>query len=218
MQEEFEHHLKHIKSNVEDSKQLKLQMDMVLSSLYVNNILKMTLEEADENLIYLERAVNKYSFQKMYLDEVGTKTTNLDIAETMEMLIEHINLFFLTAIKQNDAQIITRCLRMFVDLGLQSKAELFYREKIVRPLLQSIFTQKNLDKHHQELDKIYKEALQFLNKDMTVLLEVLKRQVNRTYSHYYINLVTLVCVAFSMYFSQRGSSSYTEGKYETYII
>lgn len=152
-------------------------MDMVLSSLYVNNILKLNLEEADENLIYLERAVNKYSFQKMYLCEVGAKTD--DVSDTMKMLIEHINLFFLTAIKQNDAQIITRCLRMFVDLGLQSKAELFYREKIVRPVLRSIFTQKNLDKHHQELGKIYKEALYFLNTNMTVLLEVLERQVHQ---------------------------------------
>lgn len=177
MQDEFEHNLLLIKSNAEDSKQLQLQMDMILSSLSVNNILKLNLEEADENLIYLERVVNKYSFQKMYLDEVGSKTTNLDISETMRILIERINLFFLNAIKQNDAQTITRCLRMFVDLGLQSKAELFYREKIVRPLLQSIFTQKNLDKHHQELHEIYKEALLFINNDMTVLSEVLKRQV-----------------------------------------
>lgn len=177
VQEEFEHHLESIKSKSTESKQLRLQMDMILSSLYVSNILKLDLKEESEQLIYLERAVNKYSFQKMYLEEMGTKTTDFDFSETMNKLIENINLFFLNAVKQNDVQVITRCLRMFVNLGLQSKVELFYREKVVRPVLQFVFTQRNLDKNNQGLDKIYLEALQFLNNNMKVLLEVLERQV-----------------------------------------
>lgn len=175
VQECFEERLESIKLNTEEIKQLKLQMDIILSSLYVNNILKLDIQDPNEKLIYLERAVNKHSFQKMYLESSCEKPLDLDLSDIINRLLEEMNLFFIDSINKNDSEVLTRCLRMFVDLDLQSKAEKFYREKVVRPKLQNIFTQSNLDKHNQELNKIYEEVLQFLHSDLDVLLAVLEK-------------------------------------------
>lgn len=147
--------------------------------MYVSDILQMEITEENESLVYLERAVHKYSFQKMYLQKVGVTDLNIDIQSIENRLLDRIQSFLLKAVKQNDSAVLTRCLRMYVDLCLQNKAEQFYRESIVRPVIRNIFTQKNLDKNKQQLCILYQEALQFLENDMRILEEVLKKYTHR---------------------------------------
>lgn len=157
------------------SRHTKLQMDILLSSLYISDILQMQALEQNENLVYLERSVQKYSFQKMYLKEVGVKDLVVDINEIESRLLKRIETFFIHCVRQEDFAVIVRCLRMYVDLCQQEKAELFYREIVVRPIVKNVFTQKNLERHKQQLSELYQEALNFLNNDMKVLLEALRR-------------------------------------------
>lgn len=175
MQDNFEKHLNSIKTNISESHEIKLKIDMIVASLYVNNLLRLDIEDAKEKLTYLERAVDKYSFQKMYLEGTRSEPLDIDLSETEKCLIERIHVFFLNALRENDAEILTRCLRMYANLNLHCEAEKFYREKVVKPGLQRIFTQRNLERHQQELAKVYKEALDFLNNDMKVILEVIQR-------------------------------------------
>lgn len=197
VQEGFEYALADINKNISESKHAKLQMDMIRSSLYVNNILRLEINEANENLIYLERAVNKYSFQKMYLEETGVQTLDIDLRHTEKELVERINDFFYKALKQSDSYTVTRCLRMYVNLRLQSRAEVFYKEKFARPFLQQIFTLKNLEKHGQKLDEVYKDALHFLNRDMEILSGVLERFVFNSlpFSFTFTFLVSFLCIS-----------------------
>lgn len=157
------------------SKHTKLQMDMLLSSIYISDILQMEVSEQNESLVYLERSVQKYSFQKMYMKEVGVKNLEIDISGIESRLLDRIQTFFIRGLKQDDTSVITRCLRMYVDLCQQEKAESFYREAVVRPIVRNTFTQKNLERHKQQLCELYNEALYFLNNDMKTLLEVVKK-------------------------------------------
>lgn len=152
-------------------------MDMLLSSIYISEILQMEIADPNENLIYLERSVQKYAFQKMYLQEVGVKNLEIDYSGIETRLLAKIESFFLRGLKQENAIVVTRCLRMYVDLCQQEKAEIFYREAVVRPTMKNVFTQKNLEKHKQQLWELYKEALNFLNCNMKVVLEVSKKLV-----------------------------------------
>lgn len=172
MQDGFVKNLTTINDNVKSAKHTKLQMDMLLSSIFISDILHTDVSDENENLVYLERSVQKYSFHKMYLKEVGVKNLSIDLASIESKLLNKIQTFFLRGLKQYNSAILTRCLRMYVDLCQQDKAELFYREQIVRPAMKNIFTQKKLDKHKQQLWELYKEALYFLNYDMEILLEV----------------------------------------------
>lgn len=137
----------------------------------------MEITDQNENLVYLERSVQKYSFQKMYLKEVGVKNLEIDLSTIETRLLDRIESFFLRGLKQVDSNIVTRCLRMYVDLCEQERAEVFYREAVVRPAMKSVFTQKNLERHKQELCQLYEEALNFLNNNMQVVLEVSKKFV-----------------------------------------
>lgn len=150
---------------------------MLLSSIYISDILQMEISDQNENLVYLERSVQKYSFQKMYLKEVGVKNLEIDLNGIETRLLTKIEHFFLRGLKQQNPLVVTRCLRMYVDLCQQTKAEIFYREAVVRPAIKSIFTQKNLEKHKQQLCELYQEALNFLNYNMKVVLEVSKTLV-----------------------------------------
>lgn len=157
-------------ANVLASKHIKLQLEMLLSSIYINDILQKKITDPNENLIYLERAVYKYSFQKMYIKQVGVKNLEIDLNGIETRLLNKIQDSFLRGLKQDNPAVINRCLQMYVDLCQQKKAEMFYRETIVRPAIKNIFTQKNLEKHKQQLGELYKEALIFLNNDMKTIL------------------------------------------------
>lgn len=171
----MEKNRKEIDKNKEELEQVQLQMDMLQVSVQVNNILQMEITDPDEKLIYLERAVSMFSFRKLYLRAVGIANLVIDINDVENKLLDRIEPFFCHALKQDDKAVITRCLRMYVDLCLQQKAEKFYRDTVVKPVTKNIFTQKNLEKHKQQLCKLYEEALNFLNNDMKALLEVLER-------------------------------------------
>lgn len=172
VQDGFIKSLESVDGNLILSKHTKLQIDILLSSIYISNILQTEMSEQNDNLVYLERSVQQYSFQKMYLKEVGVKNLEIDVNDVESRLLERIQTFFFHGLKREDSTVIIRCLRMYVDLCQQEKAELFYREAVVRPAVKNIFTQKNLERHKQQLCEVYQEALHFLNTDMKILLEV----------------------------------------------
>lgn len=177
VQDNFIKSLAAINDNIVLSKHTKLQMDMLLSSIYISDILQMEITDQNENLVYLERSVEKYSFHKMYLKEVGAENLEIDSNGLESRLLNKIQFFFLRGLKENDSTVVTRCLRMYVDLCQQEKAEISYREAIVRPAMKSVFTQKNLERHKQQLFELYQEALNFLNYDMKILLNVANKYV-----------------------------------------
>lgn len=163
-----------MKLNKKELDHLKLQLEMISSSLYANNVLKMQVDE-NEGLLYLERAANKFAFQNIYLSEMGYDKNQFDTSTILSDLTKRMDEFFLQALKKSDSVAIARCLRLYVALDLQYKAECIYREEIAKPVLESIFTERNLERHNHQLKDVYQDALSFVDNHMKLILNILKQ-------------------------------------------
>lgn len=157
-----------------ETDRVNLKMGILSSSIYINNIITSCLQE---DITVLERAINEYSFQYLYLKEMDldSRVLDKDIINTATRLLELVHNVFLKAIQQNDQETILRSLRMYVNLSKQSEAEKYIKEKIISPTLNMIFTQKNLDLHGQNVKVLYDQAIDFLNTNMELLLMILDR-------------------------------------------
>ncbi|KAK9889171.1 hypothetical protein WA026_004452 [Henosepilachna vigintioctopunctata] len=155
---------------------LLARLDFISITLYVDNIIR-SIEnyQADEKLMCLERAVFKYSFQKNYLAQVGILESNSVILSTENKLLNMIHEQFRNGLKNNNESTVERCLRMYSNLEKQKDAEEFYQMNIVRPALQPLYTEKNLDKFNQDVNKIYIDTLKFLNVEMKILDDILQK-------------------------------------------
>ncbi|XP_050519326.1 conserved oligomeric Golgi complex subunit 2 [Diabrotica virgifera virgifera] len=166
--------LNNIKDNNTSKNNLNLKLGVISCSVYIDKLLKNFSESLD--LIILERIVGKYALQKSYVDELEIVTTDMqDIMVTVEdQLVKVINNKFLQAIEADDSEIVTRCLRMYDSLKKHNDAEDIYRRTVVRPYLQRLFSDNSVEKSNQSVDKIYKNALDFIDTNMKVLTTVVE--------------------------------------------
>lgn len=154
-----------------------MQANMKLTSIYVNNIINKRLGGDISDIAVLERAVDEFSFQSIYLKElypgeIKKDDTSAEIEKILKTLVDQI---FIQSLQKNMQRSIVCCLRTYVSLNQQSQAELIYSSKIVEPVLRRIFTNSNLERHNHRLIFLYQEALQFLNKDVKYLVDLINR-------------------------------------------
>lgn len=154
---------------------LSLKIEIMVLSNNINDVL-LTWED-QEDLTVLERIVNEYSFQYLYLKELDLESgsNNEDVGNTIARLVTLINKVFLKELRRKDADAILRCLRMYVNLEKQTEAELTVKTEILKPALNKIFTQKNLDKCGQNIKPLYDEAMILFNREIGILLNTLKK-------------------------------------------
>lgn len=171
--------LDNIKDNNTTHNHLNLKLGIIACSMYIDKMLKSSADSF-EDLVILERIVGKYSFQRNYMDELKIVSTELkDIMVNVEnKLLEIMNRKFLAAVNKGDSETVTRCLRLYDNLKKQTEAQETYRIKVVRPYLQKLFTEKSLERHNQNLEKLYEEVLYFMDTKMNVLLEVLNKNAD----------------------------------------
>lgn len=169
----FKKHLQSVEQICCDKDLLSLKIGIINSSIYINNIIGFW--EKDKDITILERAINEYSFQFLYANALGFASDNSEVFNTATKLIELLNKVFLNAFKLNNDDIILRCLRMYLNLNRQNEAEKCVKDNVVRPLLNVIFTQKNLDKSNQDINILYGQALEVLKNDMDLLMSILQK-------------------------------------------
>ncbi|KAB0801273.1 hypothetical protein PPYR_05627 [Photinus pyralis] len=174
----FKDHLNKVESLAYEKNVLNLKIAISSSSAYIDQVILSW--ERDPDVTTLERAINEYSFQHLHLKELqldavvlGNSGENLVVR-----LVQLVNGVFLTALKGQDEVLIVRCLRMYVNLVKQDAANECVRKHVAAPGLRSIFTQKNLDRHGQDVNELYKQAVKFLNEEFGVLLGVLQRNAD----------------------------------------
>ncbi|XP_044765153.1 conserved oligomeric Golgi complex subunit 2 [Coccinella septempunctata] len=154
------------------------ELNFISISLYVDNIIRNIQSNDMESLINLERAIYKYSFQRNYLLELGVSETKGTKSGLENKLLNMIHQQFLRALKDKDSNSIARCLRMYSNLDKEKEAEEFYQLRFVRTALQPMYSEKNLDKFNQDINKIYNDTLNFLYNDMKILDDVLKENTD----------------------------------------
>lgn len=166
--------LEDLKTNNTKKNNIHLKLGIITTSLYIDKLINSENNSFDD-VIILERVVNKYSFQRNYMDELGIMSSDTEgIVKNVEnKLVQMVNNKFLEAFKISDSEILARCLRMYDNLKKQDEVQKTFQVNIVRPALLPLFNERNLEKHHQNINQIYEEVLTFMNTKMNVLFEIL---------------------------------------------
>ncbi|KAK4872144.1 hypothetical protein RN001_016268 [Aquatica leii] len=171
----FKEYLDKVESVINEKDYVNLKINVMTTSFHINNVI-LSLEK-NEDMTTLERAVDEYSFQYLYLKEMGLEKIILEnnMQNTARRLLNLVEEVFLKALKEKDEVKILMCLRMYVNLAQQSAAEESLRKNIVTPILHLIFTQRNLDDHGQDVKPLYNQAIQFFHQEISLVLNVLHR-------------------------------------------
>ncbi|KAG5899714.1 hypothetical protein JTB14_030105 [Gonioctena quinquepunctata] len=166
--------LEDVKDNNIKKNNLNLKLGIISSSVYIDKMLRSSADSF-EDLIILERVVTKYSFERNYMNELGIITNDIeDIIKNIENKLVHmVNENFLKSFRNEDTEILTRCLRMYDNLRKQEVALEMFRTQVVLPYLEKIFTESHFEKLHHNLDKIYEEVLYFMDTKMNIFFEIL---------------------------------------------
>nr|XP_023011876.1 conserved oligomeric Golgi complex subunit 2 [Leptinotarsa decemlineata] len=173
--------LENVKDNNIKKNNLRLKLGIISSSVYIDKMLKSSADSF-EDLIVLERVVNKYSFQRNYINELGIVSSDIEIiTQNIEnRLVRMVNENFLKSFKNEDSDVLTRCLRMYDNLSKQEEALEIFRTSMVLPYLEKLFTESNLERSNQNLDKIYEEVLYFMDTKMSILDNILSANPDLT--------------------------------------
>lgn len=168
-----------LKDNNNNKNNIHLKLGLIGSSIYIDNLLKSVCDYSDE-LTVLERIVMKYSFEKNHMNELGIVSAECDefVRNVEKSLVDRVNTKFLVSFTNENVDVLTRCLYMYDNLHKQSEAEIVFQTKVVRPLMERIFTESNLEKHNQNLDSLYDEVLVFLDVKMKILYQILHRNTD----------------------------------------
>ena len=93
---------------------------------------------------------------------------------------------FLTAIQENDADVLKRCLRIYASVERISDAERLMRSKIIAPYLEDVILSKNLHSDPMGLSGICQNILAIIPDKLDLLLKVTNRKktINKKGSRY----------------------------------
>ncbi|XP_044257467.1 conserved oligomeric Golgi complex subunit 2 [Tribolium madens] len=179
--------LETIKNNNTRRNYLNLKFGIISSALYIDNMIKTHEDDLFDDSVILERAVNKYSFEYNYLEAFHLMSDVEEISFVGKKLTDMVNKVFLKSVKNNDEVIILRCLQMYDNLSEQKEAEKTYQVHIVRPALGHLFTETYLENCNQDVQKIYDEALDFIDSTLITLLNVLRRNAELKSFNFILN-------------------------------
>ncbi|KAF7267137.1 hypothetical protein GWI33_019629 [Rhynchophorus ferrugineus] len=176
VEQSYDTMLAEIKKNTLKQNHIHLKQGIISSCVYVNFVISTIEKDWYNNLNTLERIVNKYSFQKIYLCELSLMTTDIESITTNieEKLVKNINMCFLNAFKDKYKTGILKCLRMYINLQKQDEAHKTIQINILRPQLQPLFTDKYLEKNGQSLDQIYMKVRFILDSEIDYISRIIE--------------------------------------------
>ncbi|KAH1023656.1 hypothetical protein HUJ04_012820 [Dendroctonus ponderosae] len=165
-----------IKRNHSKQNHIHLKLGILNSTVYIDVVITLIEASVVGNLLTLERIVNKYSFEKIYLDELDLMTPDIEkvVKNVEHKLLSNLNNCFLKAVKDNDENILLRCLRMYVDLQLQDEAHDIFKTHIIKPALQSFLSERYLEKCGQDLNEVYINIKQILDTTVERVIKIVK--------------------------------------------
>ncbi|CAG9816969.1 unnamed protein product [Phaedon cochleariae] len=174
IENEFKTMVNEMKNNNLKKNHFHLKLGIISSLVYIEKMLCASVDSF-EDLFVLERIVCKYSFQCNHIFQLGLMSEDIkDLTRNIENSLLHmVNVNFLEAVKNDDSEILTRCLRMYDNLHKQEEAEEILKVKVIRPFMKNIITETNLEKLNQDLCQIYQQVLNFLDSKMSLLLKII---------------------------------------------
>lgn len=171
----YDSHLRNMKKNNTNQTNVQLKQEILASSFYIENLLRSSGENAYD-LVAIEHLVNKFSFQKYYMEVLDIISPEIQeiIDKVEKKLIEIINNNFLQSFRTKNLDLLQRCLRLYCNLGKQGIGYDTFRTHIIKPYLERVLNEKNLEKCNQDLDKIYEDVLAFITKEVDVINKIIE--------------------------------------------
>ncbi|XP_060537308.1 conserved oligomeric Golgi complex subunit 2 [Cylas formicarius] len=168
--------LEDVECNNAKQNHMHLKMGLIKCCSYINSVLSTVDYDSSENLLTLERLVNNYSFQKIYLEELNLVTPEVTkiCLKIDSDLINKVNEKFMIALKKSDTGTLLKCLRMYVNLQKQEEAQTTFQVHILRPELLPLFSESYLEKCDYNIDKIYNEVVKILESKVNRLTQIIE--------------------------------------------
>ncbi|XP_043467121.1 conserved oligomeric Golgi complex subunit 2 [Leptopilina heterotoma] len=123
----------------------------------------------------LERAATEFNQLKFHTSRCSadfTTAQNEKSAELDKLLTEHLNNIFLNYVKEKDSTFLTRCLRIYVTLDKIFEAEDVIRKQLVKPKIEKIINEANLQSEPLGIQGIYLKLEAILDEDFKQLLDI----------------------------------------------
>ncbi|XP_050314006.1 conserved oligomeric Golgi complex subunit 2 [Anthonomus grandis grandis] len=194
----YEYMLNDIKKNNSKENHGYLQLNILNTSVHINTVIRHPIRWDEhfqlfaklsgdkwknfltfpggrpmENFLTLDRIVNQYSFQKLYLDQLGLMTPQIEkIVRNIEtMLLQNINFSFITSFNTQYSDGLLRCLRMYSDLQKHDVAYETFQCIILRPSLRSVFVKYGEDGVIKAYEEIKKDILDNKVEELTKVIK-----------------------------------------------
>lgn len=167
----YDKSLEDFENNQRNRHNLNLQQNLLESKNNVKIVLaNQTSENNRINLLNFERMTNNYALQLSFANQLKQETGRNQVEPR---LLQNINNKLLGALTAKKVDTVVRSLRLIVNLGQERQTERMYRAKMLSPKLSLIFSQKNLERQGDDLNKLYAQALRVLNEDMNFLMQII---------------------------------------------
>ncbi|XP_051158118.1 conserved oligomeric Golgi complex subunit 2 [Leptopilina boulardi] len=123
----------------------------------------------------LERAATEFNQLKFHTSRCSADFTviqNEKSEELDKLLTRHLNNIFLKYVQEKDSTFLTRCLRIYVTLDKIFEAEDVIRKQLVKPKIERIINEANLQSEPLGLQGIYLKLETILDDDFKQLLDI----------------------------------------------
>ncbi|XP_066259923.1 conserved oligomeric Golgi complex subunit 2 isoform X2 [Euwallacea similis] len=166
--------LLHVKNNNLKQNHTNLKLDIINTSQYVTTMMDTIELNWLKNSLTLERVTNKYTFQKICLEELNITTLETEriLAVIESNIIRKVNDCFLYALDTKDTDILSRCLRMYIEMEKQVDAHDIFRIHKLKPVLGEIICEAYLEKCDQDLNRVYLKVKEILDTTVDFLSEL----------------------------------------------
>ncbi|XP_066152987.1 conserved oligomeric Golgi complex subunit 2 isoform X2 [Euwallacea fornicatus] len=163
-----------VKKNNLKQNHMNLKLDIINTSQYVATMMDTIELNWLKNPLTLERVTNKYTFQKICLEELNITTPETEriLAVIESNIICKVNNCFLYALDTKDTDILSRCLRMYIEMEKQDDAHDIFRIHKLKPVLGEILCEAYLEKCDQDLDRVYLKVKEILDTTVDFLSEL----------------------------------------------
>lgn len=123
----------------------------------------------------LERAATEFNQLKFHTSRCSADfavVQNEKSAELDKLLTGQLNNIFLKHVKEKDSTLLTRCLRIYITLDKIFEAEDVIRKQLVKPKIEGIINEMNLQSEPLGLQGIYLKLETILDEDFKQLLDI----------------------------------------------
>lgn len=162
---------------IRERKQSLFCLSKVITSINKVNFLLSDEDKFSQpaSIEVVERAASEFALLHFFSSRCLSimSRSQIETCEKFEkILMDNLNQLLLQSVRAKESGQISRYLRMFVNLDKASVAERHVREAIVSPFLYDLVCENSLQKEKDGLQGIYQKVLQFVDTELSPLLEL----------------------------------------------